>query len=227
MFGDVTFAQTPFAALGGNTYNYAVSETAAAAAVSDVETTLGGLVEEVSTGTDTVFNSNNRLLATNSETAVASSTQAARIDALAAIAEIAAGTAAQTARSSVRAAQAETATASDAPTARTNVLAAIAELAAALATPSATKVIAVAVSETASGTASQSVQVAFVGTVAEAANALASTNAVATVNGRPDGIQLYVLIGNALVWGSIDDNQNPNWQNIDDTQSPGWTNLPS
>ncbi|MFN9900582.1 MAG: hypothetical protein ACK55Z_17725, partial [bacterium] len=162
MFGDVTCAQTPFAALGGNTYNYAVSETAAAAAASDVETTLGGLVEEVSTGTDTVFNSNNTLLATNSETATASSTQAARIDVLALIAEIAAGTDAQTARSDVRAAQAETATGTDAQIARTDVLAAIAELAAALDAPSAVKIIAVAVSESSTGSDSQSVQVAFI-----------------------------------------------------------------
>ena len=57
-------------------------------------------------------------------------------------------------------------------------------------------------------------------------------------NVYPDGVQLYVNIGDALVWGMIDDRQGPNWQNvnnsastgwteIDNTQPPGWTQIPS
>ena len=50
---------------------------------------------------------------------------------------------------------------------------------------------------------------------------------VATINASVTGIQLYVYIGGALVWGQIDDNQNPNWQNINSAQTPGWNDLPS
>ncbi len=100
------------------------------------------------------------------------------------------------------------------------------------------KVFGAVISEGATGTDTQTAQVAFIGTVAEAAAAADSLSATATINVYPVGVQIYVLIGDVLVWGSIDDNQNPNWQNIgntqspawtviNDEQSPGWTNLPS
>ncbi len=110
MFGDVTFAQAPFAALGGNTYSFAVSESAVALASMDAETTLGGVAEEAAAATDTVFNANNTLLATNSETVTATSTQVARTDVLAQIAEIATAANTQTALASVFAALSESAT---------------------------------------------------------------------------------------------------------------------
>jgi hypothetical protein len=125
------------------------------------------------------------------------------------------------------AAVSDTATASDSSARTARYLVALSELATALDAPNGARILAVAVSESATGSNTQTAQVAFVGTVSELANALDSSNAIATINGRPSGIQLYVLIGNALVWGSIDDNQNPNWQNIDNTQTPGWNNLPS
>jgi hypothetical protein len=63
-------------------------------------------------------------------------------------------------------------------------------------------------------------------------------SAVKEVNARPTGIQLYVNIGDALIWAVIDDTQSANWQNINNTQgsgwttindeqTPGWTNIPS
>lgn len=112
--------------------------------------------------------------------------------------------------------------------------------------------------ESAAGSDSFSAGVAFVGTIEESATAAALTSVIAVlgamieeratayddvsavkeVNARPDGIQLYVNIGNVLIWAVIDDSQSANWQNIsnvqgsgwtviDDEQTPGWTNIPS
>jgi len=89
------------------------------------------------------------------------------------------------------------------------------------------RIFAVAVSESATASSTQSVSVAFVGTVAELASATAAQSAIKTANVNVTGIQLFVSIGGVLVWGVIDDSQNPNWQIIDDTQTPGWTQLPS
>ena len=63
--------------------------------------------------------------------------------------------------------------------------------------------------------------------VAEVVNAIASVSAIKTVNANVTGIQLYVYVGDVLVWAQIDDSQNPNWQNITNTQTPGWNDLPS
>lgn len=57
-------------------------------------------------------------------------------------------------------------------------------------------------------------------------------------NVYPDGVQLYVNIGDGLVWGMIDDRQTANWQNVNNSaatgwveinngQTPGWTQIPS
>ena len=146
MFGDVAFAQAPFASLGGNAYALEIAESAAASVVIIADSTLGGLIFEGADGAATVA-TNVAFGAVRAESATASNTQAT--------------------------------------------------------------------------------QATYVRTVAESADALDSLSVVATINANVTGVQLYVLIGDALVWGSIDDNQNPNWQNIDDTQSPGWTNLPS
>lgn len=227
MFGDVTFAQAPFAALGGNTYSFAVSESAVALSVLSAETALGGLLEESAAGVSTVSNFGNFFQASSSETATATDAQTAAIAVLAALAEQANASEAYTTVASVFATQAETATAADSSTRIATYLVALSELATALDASNGTRIFAVAVSESAAGSADQSVQVAFVGTVSELANAADSLSAIATINANVTGVQLYVRIGDALVWGSIDDNQNPNWQNIDNTQTPGWNNLPS
>ena len=44
-------------------------------------------------------------------------------------------------------------------------------------------------------------------------------------NVYPVGVQLYVNIGQALVWGMIDDRQNPNWQNVNNSASTGWVEI--
>jgi hypothetical protein len=50
---------------------------------------------------------------------------------------------------------------------------------------------------------------------------------IATIVASVTGIQLYVYVGNTLVWAVVDDTQNANWQNINDAQVPGWVNIPT
>jgi len=50
---------------------------------------------------------------------------------------------------------------------------------------------------------------------------------IATIVASVTGIQLYVYVGNTLVWVVVDDSQNANWQNINDAQTPGWVNIPT
>jgi hypothetical protein len=33
---------------------------------------------------------------------------------------------------------------------------------------------------------------------------------------------MFVVIGNILIWDTINDNQDANWQNISNTQSTAW-----
>jgi hypothetical protein len=227
VFGDVTLAQTPFASLGGNTYPLSVSEQATGAEQTDTTTNRGGLVTEQAVSSESVFNSGNVFLATSSESATASETQFTVLSALATMLEQAYGTATPSARADVNAQINTTATATDTPQANSQVFASISELATALDLPNGVRVFYVSVSESATGSNDQSVQVQFVGTVAEVAQATSAFTALKTKNVPVTGVQLYVLIGNTLVWATIDDSQNPNWQLIDVTQIPGWTRVPS
>jgi hypothetical protein len=72
------------------------------------------------------------------------------------------------------------------------------------------------IAETASGAAAFTKNAVFVGTRAEVASSVAAFTAIRTVNASPSGVQLYVDLGNVLIWVVIDD-----------TQNPGWTTLPS
>lgn len=81
--------------------------------------------------------------------------------------------------------------------------------------------------DTATGTDTFSATLGYSVAFADTATITDTPTVTATINASVTGIQLYVYIGGALVWGQIDDNQNPNWQNINDTQLPGWTDLPS
>jgi hypothetical protein len=80
--------------------------------------------------------------------------------------------------------------------------------------------------------------VVFSGTVAELASAAATFAGTATVKANVTGVQLVVQIGDALVWGEINDQQTANWTNIgnvqtagwqqvNDIQTSGWTDIPS
>ena len=62
---------------------------------------------------------------------------------------------------------------------------------------------------------------------------VAGTTALGTVTTQSDanvsvtGVAATGNVGSVLVWGEIDDNQNPNWQDINRTQSPSWGNINS
>ena len=87
MFGDVTFAQAPFASLGGNTFSVSASETATAAdsfAISSIA--YSGAVAETSSGQDAQSVSAT-FVATQAETATASNVQTVIVSVNASIAE--------------------------------------------------------------------------------------------------------------------------------------------
>jgi hypothetical protein len=68
MFGDVTFAQAPFASQGGNTFAVAISETGSGVDAINAIFTAGGLMLESASGIDSVSVRSN-FVATNAETA--------------------------------------------------------------------------------------------------------------------------------------------------------------
>jgi hypothetical protein len=39
------------------------------------------------------------------------------------------------------------------------------------------------------------------------------------------GVQATGIIGIVLVWGLVDDSQNPSWTDIIDTQGPNWVDV--
>jgi hypothetical protein len=95
-----------------------------------------------------------------------------------------------------------------------------------------------ALAEGATATDEYPVRVIFAATVAEAVAALDSYVPVREINARVTGVQLYINIGNVLIWATVNDDQNANWQVItntqsggwtvvNDTQNPGWTHIPS
>lgn len=229
MFGDVTFAQTPFAALGGATFAASISEAGEASSVAAAPSVVrGGLQDEASSGAATVISSGNIMVATQASTASGEAvTNFAASTLTAAQAEASAGVATQTAIGTMLAAQDEAATATATQSAITTVLATIAEASAGMASVTGSRLYSVAISEAASGAATQTTTISATASVAELATALATCSAVKTLNVYPQGLQLTVSVGNVLVWGTIDDIQNPDWQNIDNVQTPGWTQIPS
>jgi hypothetical protein len=238
VFGDVTFAQAPFASLGGNTFAVSSDETAVATAVFEVPNLVrGGIMSELSTGQD-AFVSQAVMRPTQAETAVAANVQSVIATMLANASEQARATAAQSAIGTFLAAQLEASAAAATQVAIGTFLASQAETATGSEDMTRGLLISVAIAESASGAATQVSQVNFTGTIAEAVSALSTLGVIRTANVYPTGVQLFINIGGALVWAAIDDNQNPNWQNItntqdggwvviNDAQNPGWTNLPS
>lgn len=81
--------------------------------------------------------------------------------------------------------------------------------------------------DTATGTDTFSATLGYSVSFADTATITDSVSAIATINASVTGIQLYVYVGNVLVWAAVDDTQNANWQNINDAQVPGWVNIPT
>ena len=228
MFGDVTFAQTPFAALGGATFGSAVSETAAVEAESNFIYISGGLMQEAASVLEAQSSSNNTLTSSMAEASAALATQAVIANMFSAQAETASGLDTPNfAASTLNASQAEFASALDSPSAIATLLAFAEEAASALDIPNGGRLYVMAIEEGASAESEQITRVIFTGTMQELASAVATQSVIKTVNANVTGIQLYVNIGNVLIWSVIDDSQNPNWQNITNTQTPGWTDIPS
>ena len=218
MFADAAFAQVPFASAGGLTFVSALSESAVANSSVSQESLLGGRVDEQAASSSLV-STILRAVATQAETATAAATQNFAASTLKAMqAETATATDAPAFIASIlNAAQAELATATDLPSAISTVYAALAEVAAALDTTNAGRGFYVAVAESATGSNAQSVIVTFTGNVSETATAGDALTVLKTLNVRPTGIQLYVYIGDVLVWEPIDTDQtppDPDWQVI-------------
>ena len=220
MFGDVTFAQAPFAALGGATVLSSVSEAALAADSVSQETRAGSLIQEAIAASEAFVSLNNIMTAARAETSTATDTTAAApSNFLATQAETATGTATQIAVGTMRASVTESTTATDTPSARANLLAALAEASTASDAPNAGRGFFLTVQELAAGADIVSTTVRFVGSIQELANALDNYSVVKDANVYPNGIQLTVSIGQVLVWGTIPTDQTP--------PAPNWTDIPT
>lgn len=219
MFGDVTFAQAPFAALGGATVLSSVDEAATAADSVAQETRAGALIQEAAAALETFVSLNNIMVAARAESATATDVVAtAPSNFIASQAETATGTDAPAAApSNFLASQLESATATDAPSAIANLLAAIAEIATGSDTNAGGLLVSVSVLESATGNAVATATTSVKATVAELASGFDAYGKTKIANVYPAGLQLTVSVGNVLVWGTIPTDQtppDPNWQNI-------------
>ena len=220
MFGDVTFAQAPFAALGGATVLSSVSEAATAADSVSQESRAGALILESIAASEAFVSLNNIMTAVRAELATATDTTAtAPSNFLATQAETATGTDTQTAIGTMLASISDSATATDAPSAIANLLAAIAEIATGADSSDRGLLVSVSVSESAVGSHTQSATARFNGSIQELASGLDAYDKLKIANVYPAGIQLTVYVGQVLVWGPIPTGQTP--------PAPDWTEIPT
>lgn len=238
VFGDVTFAQTPFASLGGNSFSAAVDEAATGSEHQEQATTKGGIQDESSAAVALQIVLAN-MLASQAEAATGSDSVFNAANILKAVAaEVVAAAASQTNTANMLASQAEMAQVEDLPSATAVLYASRSEQATGSDAVLGVAVFPVAISESVSGQDASNRVAIRAATIAEYAGASAVLTPLRQANVYPSGVQLLVNIGGVLVWAVIDDTQNPNWQNIvnaqgsgwtviTDTQSPGWTQLPS
>ena len=220
MFGDVAFAQAPFAALGGATVLSSVDEAATAADSVAQETRAGALIQEFLAATATFVSLNNIMVAARAESATATDVVAtAPSNFLATQAETATGTDTQSAIGTMLASISESATATDTSSAIANLLAAIAEISTASDSVNGGRLFPVSITESATGTATQTATANFRGSIAELASGLDAYGKVKDANVYPAGIQLNVYVGQVLVWGTIPTGQTP--------PAPDWTDIPT
>ena len=83
------------------------------------------------------------------------------------------------------------------------------------------------IADTATGTDTFATVIGYGVAFADTATITDTPTVTATIVASVTGIQLYVYVGNTLVWAAVDDTQNANWQNINDAQVPGWVNIPT
>jgi len=219
VFGDVAFAQAPFAALGGATLFSSVSESVTGSDACEQFFQAGALVQELATATDAVANLNNILVAARAESATATdSTNFAASNLVASYYDgVSASDTPSTAGSNYLVTVAETATANNAQSAVAEFYAAIAETATGTDEVNGGRVYVVEITEAATGTAVNTAGTTFPVSLQEAASAIDAYAKLKTLNVYPEGLQLNVYAGNVLVWGTIPTDQtppDPDWQNI-------------
>lgn len=218
MFGDVAFAQAPFASQGGKTFASALSESATGLDSVSQESLLGGNIAETAAAAETFISLNNIMTAARAESGTATAVQSFIASTLVANqAETVTGTATQVAISTVLASISETARAIDAQLAITTVLAAIAEIATGSDSSNRGLLLSVSVSETATGNALATATTSVSASLSELAGGLDAYGRLKIANVYPAGLQLTISVGNVLVWGTIPTDQtppDPNWQNI-------------
>jgi hypothetical protein len=83
------------------------------------------------------------------------------------------------------------------------------------------------IADTTTGTDIFAANIGYAVSFADTATITDTPTVTATIVASVTGIQLYVYVGNTLVWAVVDDTQNANWQNINDAQVPGWVNIPT
>ena len=214
MFGDVTFAQAPFAALGGNTFAVSTADTATASVVfAAPSVSRGGRMDEASTGQETqsVIAT---MVATQVETAAAADVQSVIAPMVANALEQAGATDAQSAIGTFLASQAESSAATDVQSAIGTFLAAQSETATGADSSNRGLLISVAIVESAAGAATQVAQISVNASIAEAVSALSTLGVIKTANVYPTGVQLTINIGGSLVWAAVSTGQPTNWTQI-------------
>lgn len=214
MFGDVTFAQTPFAALSGNTFFAVVLEAATADEHQEGASFKGGNQEESSSTshTQTVLGT---FVASQAEQATATDTVANAANILNAVAsEGAAALAALTNTANMLASQAENTSALAAPSATAVLYAALAEQVTGTDAFVGSRLYVVSISEGAAGSDASNRVVIRPATVSEQVSAAASLTKIKDANVYPAGVQLVVNVGGVLIWAEVIDTQNPNWTQI-------------
>jgi len=219
VFGDVAFAQAPFAALGGATLLSSVAESATVSESISQETRAGSLIQEFLSASAEFVSLNNILASTQAETSTATDSSAFVASTLNANqAETATGTDAPAfAASTLNASLTESAIASDAQSAIATMFAAIAEIATGSDQSDRGLLVTVSVSESATGNATATAVRSFNVSVVELASGLDAYGKLKIANVYPTGLQLTVSVGNVLVWGTIPTDQtppDPNWQVI-------------
>ncbi len=227
MFGDVTFAQAPFASLGGNTFAVSQSETTNALDLLGTPTVIkGGLQDEFTTGQESA-SVIATMIAALSESATASEVQSVIATMVATQAELATALDTLTNTANMLVSQSESVTGTDAVSAIGTMLVALAESAVAADAFNGVRVFPVFISETATGADSTNRTYITPAQIAELATGSVTLIPLREANVYPTGIQLIINIGGTLIWVEIDDTQNPNWQNILNSQGVVWTQIPS
>jgi len=221
VFGDVAFAQAPFASQGGATLFSSVAESATGSDAYVQTFQAGALVQESVTATDVAANSNNILVAARAESAEA--TDSTNFAASILVASYYDGVSAEeeysTAGSNYLVTVQEEATSSDEPSASAVLYAAIEEESTGEDEVNGGRGFTVAITEAATGTSAQSTSVIYPVSVAEAATAIDAYAKLKTLNVYPQGFQLNVYVGQVLVWGTIPTPQTP--------PDPDWTDIPT